>query len=379
MNKKYRKLIRLVLFILLSMFIYTEAIYLGNILKLHYNSVSIRIDDENSLITIKAIEKALENEKDKEKEVPEVTIWNSNKKNKIYSKDIYNDDAINTDYIGNVQDNIKKIKVQTYEVYGKCQQAYPMELYCGSFLIKDDIYGCIVDENTCYDLFGTKNVVGNPIVLNEKIYYIRGVAKIDNPSIIVQVDDEKYKFSNIEIVYSNDERGKEFAEKFMLENGLGEDYVIYDCEFYVKLVEKAVKIPIWIIAIFFIKKFLEIIYVNIGELKNNEDKKISIINIFLCSLIVILIIYVSKFEFYYPLRMIPSKWSDFKFWIDKIDEVKLLIYKFTYTFPYPRDILLIKNLKMVILCIILSCINVVVLLKHRKYLHIFYKDKEILL
>lgn len=375
MIKKYKNIVIGLVFTCTAMFIWAYAVYSGKILKAEYNTVSIRLDEDEP-ITQKSIEKALKNEADKKKEIPQITAWNCNRKSEIYCEDVYKDDFLSNEYIENNEGYIKKEKVQVYEVYGKCNNAYPMELIYGSFLDNDDIKGCIIDRNTCYKLFGTENGVGNSILLEGDTYYVRGVADVDNPAIMIEINEEKHKFNNLELVYSNDERGSEMAEKFMIENGLGDEYVTFDCEFYGKIADKMSKIPAWVIMFFIIAKmFKSAERYKVCELSKEKIFKF-VQYVCISSIIIILTAHIAEFEFYYPVRLIPSKWSHFKFWEGRIKELKILMQQFLYMMPYPRDIMMVQYLKESVLCSLVSCINSIILLNHRKILSKWLTEKE---
>lgn len=372
MNRKYfkysKKYLKISLIIFFAFMIWFESIYCGNILKIQYNSVSIRLEEEK--VSRKEIENALENEKNKNKEVPKITSWDLSGKMDLYSNDIYGDQFENYNFIKNSETNIKKQKVYVYKVFGDSNIMYPMELIDGSYLINDDNYGCIIDEKTSYDLFGTKYSIGNSVNLDEKIYYVRGVVKSDRPAIILEANDKNQQFSNLEITYSDYERSLEMVTSFIMQNNLGEEYTIFDGQFYGNIAGRLAKIPLWILAFYLIIKTINFMIKNIKGFKTEN-----IIYVIGSILFIVICIYVTKFKLYYPLRLIPSKWSDFQFWSDKYNEFKNLINDFKYAYPYPKDIMMIEYLKKNIIFSIISIINIIFFLKSG-YLEKWFKIKR---
>lgn len=67
--------------------------------------------------------------------------------------------------------------VKTYAVYGDYDVFHPVDMITGSFLYSDDAHsdGIVIDEDTAWALFGSYDVVGQPIDVNGVQLYVRGV------------------------------------------------------------------------------------------------------------------------------------------------------------------------------------------------------------
>lgn len=350
--KKYIKWIPHSLIILCVITIWASSIYYNQVLKEQYSTISIRFHEDG--VNVTNIERVKENEIAKENEVPKITAWNRTKESEVISESIGN-----------------KKKVSIYEVFGDCNDVCPMELIDGTYVDGSDFYGCIVDENTAYELFGTKRVVGNPIVVQDKTYYVRGVAKINQSILLFQIRDQRHKFSNLEVVYSNVERGGELVKMFMLQNGFPEDYTIIEGEFYVKLVSKICLIPAWILMFILIIK--SIVVVN----KSIKLKWKVLIDILVIVIFIVGLMWLTGIEFYYPLRMIPSKWSDLDFWVSKYKDFQKLVQEITYLTPQIRDVMMFKYLKISIICSAIFSVNLLILMRQMSK-WIYYNGEKLI-
>lgn len=336
--KKYIKWIPHSLIILSVITIWASSIYYNQVLKEQYSTISVRFHEDG--VNVTNIERAKENEIVKDNEVPKITAWNRTKESEVISESIGN-----------------KKKVSIYEVFGDCNDVCPMELIDGTYVDGSDFYGCIVDENTAYELFGTKYAVGNTLLAQGKTYYVRGVANVNRPILLFQISDKKHKFTNLELVYSNVERGSELVKMFMLQNGFSEKYTIIEGEFYVKLASKIYLIPTWILIFILIIKSIGIAY------KNTKLNLVMLVDIFVILIFIGGLIWLTGFEFYYPLRMIPSKWSDLDFLVYKYKDFQKLAQEITYLTPEIRDVMMFKYLKISIICSGIFCINLLILIK----------------
>lgn len=67
--------------------------------------------------------------------------------------------------------------VKTYAVYGDYDVFHPVDMISGSFLYSDDAHsdGIVIDEDTAWALFGSYDVVGQPIDVNGVQLYVKGV------------------------------------------------------------------------------------------------------------------------------------------------------------------------------------------------------------
>ncbi len=325
MNKKYIKWMIRFIIITFLILLWASSMYDCRILKEQYNkAVSVRIQGEG--ISEKSLRTALKNEVLKKSQLLELTMWNQVNKVEVMSKDLMN-----------------KASAKLYEVSGDSSQVCPMEFIAGARVIDGDYKGCVIDEETAYSLFGTKYAVGNTIVVQNRTYYVRGVIKASIEMLIIQIEDEQNKYNNLEFICNDIEKGNELINYFFVQNGLEAKYIIIESAFYTKIAEIISIIPVCIVGIVLLMK-------SIVELKKQRKSSLIVLMyIFAEIFIFIAILWMLGLKPYWPERLIPSKWSDFNFWVNKYNDIKDFIKATTYIMPVPKDVILLQGLKKVII------------------------------
>ena len=68
------------------------------------------------------------------------------------------------------------------------------------FLFEDDKQGCLIDEDTAYKLFGSKNAIGRELQFSDRTLVVRGIHKETKANLILQLlDDEEVKLDGISL------------------------------------------------------------------------------------------------------------------------------------------------------------------------------------
>lgn len=322
------------------MFIYALSLAYPQIINKDFNYVSVQLNENG--ITKEQIMDALENEKLKKHNIPIVTAWNKNIKSDIYSCE--------ADNIKKYKEKFKKSQADVFEVYGNYKDVIPINLIDGSYVSCEDDKSCIIDKKTAYELFGTVYASNNNILMDDKIYTVRGVADINLQFIMYISQNENTEYKNLEFKNYDIERGSELVDDFLLQNNLSDDYVCVENGFYGKLAEKFSYLPVQLLALFMIFKSSKIFFRNL-KLKYNAAIYIIIYIFFLY-----LLLKITKFQLYLPLRIIPTKWSDFEFWINRYKNLKNSIQDITYLMPTVKNVIVMKYIRRSTVCTILSAI-----------------------
>jgi|GEM_PF-2271709 len=175
-------------------------------------------------------------------------------------------------------------------------------------LLEQDKYGCLIDAQTAYKLFGDTNVVGQTIEYEKKEYVIRGIVqKLENVLIIQSTSETKEVMNYISIEIGNNQRTEEVINNFQRRHSISGN--IMDFNVYNTWATILVAILPIILFLSILVKFIKIIY--------NTSKKVPIHAV--CYSFIALIFFVTMFgvlriKIQYPQAFIPSKWSDFGFW-----------------------------------------------------------------
>lgn len=336
MNRKKFKIMIMFILILIS---WGCSVYLERFAMQNYSGVSVRLEGEGVLQG--ELENAVKQEQSKEDSGDEasvqVTAWSRGSRITIKNTNL------NT-----------SAQTRVIQVYGSMAKVCPMKLLYGNFCYEEDMQGCVIDEKTAYDLFRNKNVVGNSITYNSKQYIIRGVVKSKEQMVLILDNKKNTSFSNLELLFSDMENQEESAKNFITNYQLSSGYMtIVEGNFYAKLLHNTVLLPAIVIWGYFL------ILAGSQAFKRRTIPLQCIFYLSLFLFISILLFNNKQLQFYYPDRLIPTRWSDFNFWGRVFTEWKNKLYDFSYLLPLPKDKIL-KNT--IILCNLMSALTIVQLL-----------------
>lgn len=357
---KNKNTIRL-FYIFVIMFIYALSLAYPQTINKDLNYVSVQLNEEG--LTRKQITEALENEKLKNHNVPMVTAWNKNMKSDIYSCEVNN--------IKKYKEKFKKSHADVFEVYGNYNDVIPINLIDGSYVSYEDDKSCIIDKKTAYELFGTVYASDNSILMDDKVYTVRGVVDANLKFIMYISQDENTEFKNLEFKGYDIERGSEFVGNFLVQNNLSDDYICVENGFYGRLAEKFSYLPAQLLVFFIIFKISKTFF---GNLKFKYN---TVIYAIIYIVFIYILLKITKFQIYLPSRIIPTKWSDFEFWINKYKDFQSSIQDITYLMPTIRNVTAMKYIKRSVVCTILSIIVFLkIIINNRKIAEWLYSDKS---
>lgn len=317
-----------ILYILIAVLFWFLSIYFGQCIESNYKNVSIRFEKEVASIG---------DISNKENENMDIVLWNKGEKTSI--KGILTD---------------KEFYIKNIDIYGDMKYIFSNEFITGGYTYKNDYEGCIIDYNTAEKLFGSYNIIGNIILVDGNKYIIRGVLKIDDDIIMIQKTDKNIKFKNIEISFDEIKNIQEQTNNFLNANNLPQPASIIDGYFFSSVIKVLYLFPAIFLFIFITFKIVKNIYV----LKGFPI-------LFICSIVVgIMAIYILKaiinLKIDFPEQFIPSRWSDFEFWNQKIKEIKDGIADFNELIPLQKSLFLKRN---IIFCFVCSLLSVAVFFK----------------
>lgn len=331
MNRKNIKIFILLFFILAS---WGCSVYMERFAIENYNGVSVRFEGEGVLPD--KLESAIRQEQSKvsngDAALTQVTAWSRGPRITIKNTNL--DTSTQTRMI---------------QVYGSMAKVCPMRILYGNFCYEEDEKGCVIDEKTAYDLFRNKDVVGNIISYQSKEYIIRGVVKSKEQMVLIQ-DTKNTSFLNLELFFSNMENGEELAKNFITNYQLSSDYMtILEGNFYARLLRNTVLLP----AIVIWGYFLYLSGKQAFKRRTVPLQCITYLGVFI--LIMVFFFYNKQMQLYYPDRLIPTRWSDFKFWGRIFLKWKNKLIDFSFLIPVPKDKIL-KNT--IIVCNLMSGITI---------------------
>lgn len=337
----------IILLSLAALIIWGSGIYYGQYINEHYQSVSIQMKEDT--VSEQKLMTALKYEEVKNSiNIPHISAWNRLEEQTTTNKEL------GISY-----------KTQLIEVYGDIRQVYPMKLTKGNLLTPEDYEGCMVDQEVAYKLFGTVDPVGNTITYKNKQYYIRGIIKSPESVFFIRINDKKHTYNNIELVYEDKENGQELANAFMTQNNLAGSYTVIDGSFYAGILDRLYKVPAWFLGFYMLYQILKVIW-------KRRTLPLQVFVLLLGFLSVWMVLkWLLEFQIYIPERFIPTKWSDFSFWIEKYKEFRKHIEQMEYLTPTIKDINFIGYAKRCIFYTLISIAGMWIFATHIR----FFLDK----
>lgn len=314
----------------LTLLIWLHSLYMADGINKLHRTVSIRIQGMG--VDAGSLDRAVADEMEKKQDVPEVTAWNPGGSKTVANRNL-----------------MRKTKIPVIHVRGDMQSAAPVTLAAGSYAYAEDEEGCVIDTESAWLLFGTVDVAGNPVMIEEERYLVRGVVRSDQPVIMIQDTRDTARFTNLELKYQDAEWGQKHGEEFIYQNGLAEQYTIIDGRFCGKLMNWMVRLPLWIAVIILmvpwgIKKCFAAGN-RFGKSKGLEPYTGFLLTALFCILLTGFLVRFWSSPLYIPARWIPDKWSDFEYWSRLCRTIGEEWRTIRYLNPNLKDVVLVDSMK----------------------------------
>lgn len=206
-----------------------------------------------------------------------------------------------------------KIMAECMTVYGEKGLAAPLPLYDGNFGYPGNKEGCVVSRGLAMELFGSSQVVGMEILCMDKTYKILGVVK-EKKNLVLLPPSDRQSFEALLLDYGEGENGKMEAQNLLFRYGIDSESICADGALFFSGTIFFVYLAI---ASFF--------FCGLYEFKRQyrERDAMDMIPVFLIlfSAMACFFLY-SRGAFSVPQDFIPTRWSDFDFWVKKYREMK---------------------------------------------------------
>lgn len=227
---------------------------------------------------------------------PEITLWNENRAAQL---------SDNGD---------RTAEAALIELFGNSEDICSEELLEGVFPARGDTEGCAISEKTAFDLWGSRDVLGKPILINGSIYSIRGVFKGNDGLALVQENGSSTKsFSHMQLRFPSG-GSREEAEAFLLASGFNGAQFL-DLPLLAWFVSSFAWIPVIALGLSVLIKLFR------------RGFKLRSFPLLLTSYMLPAVfigassLYLMGFPWSIPSRLIPTKWSDFELWQRIFDEI----------------------------------------------------------
>jgi hypothetical protein len=320
MSKNKRKYLIIFGVSILFLFFYYNSTYYLDYIKENLSETSARY--EKATVSPKVMEKALENIKSNTSEYPQITLWNRLMNESIESKLVES-----------------KVETNVIEAYGDMSLILPMTYIQGNYVYPGDFKGCVLDAKTAYNLFGTVNALNNRVIWKGKEYVVRGVVRAKDTMMLIQISDKDYLFSNMEALYQKrgnshiiDNQEQSLKDLLTL-NGAKEPDAVIDGGILCWKLGIISKLPMWILVIIIIVLLIKM------TVQNRRSPLRCIIYVVATIIISLILMKITHFSIHIPSQFIPTKWSDFDFYVDKYKQIQESRGQIKNCTPMPKDLL----------------------------------------
>lgn len=205
----------------------------------------------------------------------------------------------------------RNISVKLIEMWGDVEQIFPQRLSGGAPLLKEDENGCMISEQAAYELFGGTDVIGKTISQEEYPLIIRGLLDVEEKLLIRQVSDTACTYLEI-----NGESGgsKEAIRALLIQTGTDlMSGAVIEIDTFRGILHLMQLLPAGILLVFAIS------YAN-RFMQNRNLKWIVPGKCILLMVCLALTFAGIRYIWCFSEDFIPSRWSDFIFFKNLINE-----------------------------------------------------------
>lgn len=206
--------------------------------------------------------------------------------------------------------------VSLIQIYGREDFVLPVHFLTGNNMIHQDDYGCMISDSVARTLFHSVDVLGREIICQGKVYYVRGVFQKSDKIVVIKASQTKQTFfQNYEFLcMEHQEQAYKQISKLLEQKDFPEAVILRDGNTIVTLVTIIRMIPIWIV-------------IGYVFLKPSGKKNYLFIRLLLGGLLLLILI---RYSVVISVEWIPTRWSDFDFWVIKYQSVKEYLQKDFY-------------------------------------------------
>lgn len=267
----------------------------GSSLSIHSGQVFLHYGEKQGPET-DAMEKMVKQEKEEAKrEIPRLAGWKM--ENGVEIKNLS---------LG------KKVLAECMTIYGEKDMAAPLALDAGTFGYPENKEGCVVSRGLAMELFGSGQVLGMEILCMGKTYKICGVLK-EKKKLVLLPSEKQESLEYLLFDYGTEGSGKMEAESLLFRYGIDSNSLCGDGALFCAGS-----------GLFLCMAIASFFFCGLCEFKRQykELDSMDMIPIFLILFSVLLCFFLfSRRKMAFPQDLIPTRWSDFDFWVKKYKEI----------------------------------------------------------
>ncbi|WP_320959269.1 hypothetical protein, partial [Hungatella effluvii] len=219
---------------------------------------------------------------------PEVTLWETYPEQEIMASDK------------------KKIKADIAAAFGDCGDIVSSMMAAGAYPARSDASGCAVSTGLAFSLWGSTNVIGMPVKVEGKQFYVRGIFEEEEPRLFLQAQAESEKLlSNMQLTFTGPGAG-ERASQYLSSAGFPEGRIL-DLTLFAWVLDMIFRLPAVILAIGILGRVI-----GHGKRLCHYPLLLALYLLIAFGISAVLWFCIDLPEF--PSEFIPTRWSDFEFW-----------------------------------------------------------------
>ena len=210
----------------------------------------------------------------------------------------------------------KRIEGDVVEVYGNTALFIPMGRVNGQMIDEGNHEGVIVTEAIAQSLWGSLEVIGKTLTLEEKNYSVRGILEADEPYIIMASDleDEDSSFTALRMQFVEHGNVEGTIHTMKLKYNLP-DGVLKNLSLTSILLSQLALLPGVLLGLYGLFRLYKFLY------KTHRYWVSALILGGLSWLVTWIVIQIVKFPIDIPDYIIPNQWSDFDFWANLVENM----------------------------------------------------------
>ena len=225
---------------------------------------------------------------------PEATLWQTYPEQEIMASDK------------------KKMKADVVDVFGDCGDIVSSMLTAGAYPARSDESGCAVSTGLAFSLWGSTNVIGMPVKVEGKQFYVRGIFEEEEPRLFLQAQADSEKLlSNMQLTFTGP-GARERTNQYLSSAGFPEGRIL-DLTLFAWVLGMIFRLPAIILAFGILGRV--IMY---GKRLCHYPILLAIYLLMAFGILAGLWFCIDLPKF--PSDFIPAMWSDFGFWGNLFEE-----------------------------------------------------------
>lgn len=213
--------------------------------------------------------------------------------------------------------------------YGDAAKVWPTNFLAGTYPGQLEEKGCAVSRQLAWQLFGSTDVLGLTVTINETDYTIRGVFEGDDPLLLASCPEGPAGgWQNVELDgFDSSKDIREQALQFASSSGLGTPQHLVNGGSVVSVMQLLASLPILIL----------LIAGFIGILRRQKQMGALRRNILLFGVLFALALLLPWMLAKLPPWLLPTRWSDFSFWGGVAKQIGQRLQEWWLLPPFLKD------------------------------------------